>query len=139
MNSLEEMELKLKQKKQSEFSTRFNMGIAALSLAGIITLCGSAVHKNVDHLNSKCPFAFLYGNKIAKHHVTEVKEEHPDLIKVSDIYTAPVGYTLGSGMCYKYLDDGTKVYAFPEIVGQITEIDNMTEEQFKEQIRKLYK
>ena len=138
MNSLEEMELKLKQKKQSEFSTRFNMGIAALSLAGIITLCGSAVHKNVDHLNSKCPFAFIYGDKIVEHQVNEIKEEHPDLLTKAT-YKAPVGYTLGSGMCYKYLDDGTKVYAFPEIVGQITEIDNMTEEQFKEQIRKLYK
>lgn len=132
MNNLEE-------KKEGIFTKRFNISLAALSLAGVLAVGGATVHKNVDHLNSKCPFAFLYGNKIAEHHVTEVKEEHPDLIKVSDIYTAPVGYTLGSGMCYKYLDDGTKVYAFPEIVGQITEIDNMTEEQFKEQIRKLYK
>lgn len=132
MNNLEE-------KKEGIFTKRFNISLAALSLAGVLAVGGATVHKNVDHLNSKCPFAFLYGNKIAEHHVTEVKEEHPDLIKVSDIYKAPVGYTLGSGMCYKYLDDGTKVYAFPEIVGQITEIDNMTEEQFKEQIRKLYK
>ena len=132
MNNLEE-------KKEGIFTKRFNISLAALSLAGVLAVGGATVHKNVDHLNSKCPFVFLYGNKIAEHHVTEVKEEHPDLIKVSDIYKAPVGYTLGSGMCYKYLDDGTKVYAFPEIVGQITEIDNMTEEQFKEQIRKLYK
>lgn len=132
MNNLEE-------KKEGIFTKRFNISLAALSLAGVLAVGGATVHKNVDHLNSKCPFAFLYGNKIAEHHVTEVKEEHPDLIKVSDIYKAPVGYTLGSGMCYKYLDDGTKVYAFPEIVGQITEIDNMTEEHFKEQISKLYK
>ena len=131
MNNLEE-------KKEGIFTKRFNISLAALSLAGVLAVGGATVHKNVDHLNSKCPFAFIYGDKIVEHQVNEIKEEHPDLLTKAT-YKAPVGYTLGSGMCYKYLDDGTKVYAFPEIVGQITEIDNMTEEQFKEQIRKLYK
>ena len=131
MNNLEE-------KKEGIFTKRFNISLAALSLAGVLAVGGATVHKNVDHLNSKCPFAFIYGDKIVEHQVNEIKEEHPDLLTKAT-YKAPVGYTLGSGMCYKYLDDGTKVYAFPEIVGQITEIDDKTEEQFKEQIRKLYK
>lgn len=129
MNNLEE-------KKEGIFTKRFNISLAALSLAGVLAVGGATVHKNVDHLNSKCPFAFIYGDKIVEHQVNEIKEEHPDLLTKAT-YKAPVGYVLGKyGICYQETIDG-KTYAYVEEIKE--EPSKLSELELTEQVRKLYK
>ena len=145
MNNLEE-------KKKGTFTKRFNISLAALSLAGVLAIGGASVHKNVDHLNSKCPFAFLYGDKVIEHHISEIKEENPDIL-TNATYVAPVGYLIDeNGMSYKNTNvivykekDGTITkypmgslqYAFSEVIKE--DPTKLTETELVEQVRRLYR
>lgn len=118
-------------------TNRFNITAATIGLLGVLLTSGVSIHKSTDHLTSKCPFAFIYGDNIEEHHISEVEEEHPELVNIKKKYEAPAGYVLDGVKCYTYKDDGTILYAFPK-VSYIKEINNISEEEFKEQVRRLY-
>lgn len=130
------MKNKMDENQFNEFTSRFNITVAALSLVGVLSLGGLAIHKNVDHLNSKCPFAFLYGDKIIEHHISTIcKDVNKDCLP---IYVAPEGYLMTNGYCYKKTEDGSIEYTSPILVGFKTEdgVKNLTE--IYEQIYGLY-
>ena len=145
MNNLEE-------KKEGIFTKRFNISLAALSLAGVLAVGGATVHKNVNHLNKKCPLANLYGDNVIEHSINEVKKhtttELISIIPEGYKYNPNVGLWTKTENGITYTTNGD-YYRYVKIYGKQAEsyygIDvnlytaGTVEDQIEEQVKSLYR
>ena len=117
---------------KSEEKLKVTKYLASAALAGVTTgyaLVGGIAlhskHSNTNHLTEKCPYAFIYGDRVIEHSINEV-QKHKEKVMVK---TAPVGYTLDpkTGMCVKEIVSNVQITVDPETGKQVQSIVNNDE------------
>lgn len=120
-----------KTKSEQKVTNKFNITMAGLGLLGILTVGGIKLDNDTDHLNCKCPFSFLFKDKVIEHSVDEVNKEY------YKVYKAPEGYTLNGNLCYKDTIQG-RVYTEPILVGIMENDTIITNDEVYTRVKKLY-
>ncbi len=138
--------MKIDNKAKKEIT--FGVMAATLAMTLGVTLYS---HSNSNHLTSKCPFAFIYGDKVIEHSINEVKKH----TKQQNVRIIPDGYKYDPNTCLWYtVENGQTVatsgenYNFCTIYGNQAEnygidshtIDSTTvNDQIEEQVKSLYR
>ena len=134
--------------KKTEQEITFGVIAATLAMTVGVTLYS---HSTRNHLTSKCPFAFIYGDKVIEHSINEV-EKHT---KHQNVRIIPDGYKYDPTTCLWYtVENGQTIatcgenYNFYTIYGNQAEyygIDSHTingvtvNDQIEEQVKSLYR
>ena len=134
----------------NETKKEITFGVMAATLAMTLGVTLYS-HSNSNHLTSKCPFAFIYGDKVIEHSINEVKKHN----KRQNVKIIPDGYKYDPNTLLWYtVENGQTIATFGEnynfctIYGNQAEdygidshtIDSTTvNDQIEEQVKSLYR
>lgn len=138
--------MKIDNKTEKEIT--FGVIAATLAMTLGVTLYS---HSNRNHLTSKCPFAFIYGDKVIEHSINEV-EKHT---KQQNVRIIPDGYKYDPNTLLWYtVENGQTIATFGEYYNFCTIYGNQAEDygidshtidsttvndQIEEQVKSLYR
>lgn len=138
--------MKIDNKTEKEIT--FGVMAATLAMTLGVTLYS---HSNSNHLTSKCPFAFIYGDKVIEHSINEV-EKHT---KQQNVRIIPDGYKYDPNTLLWYtIENGQTIATFGENYNFYTIYGNQAEDygidshtfdsitvndQIEEQVKSLYR
>ena len=140
-------------KKEEKFRIiELGLGIATIATSIGITLYS---HSESNHLTSKCPYAFIFGDKVIEHSINEVNK-HTEYETV-DIFPEDCKYDPNTGLWYT-VENGQDVVTFGDWYYYYTiygieaehyginahtttgyDIDDQLEDQIEEQVKSLYR
>ena len=98
--------MKIDNKTEKEIT--FGVMAATLAMTLGVTLYS---HSNSNHLTSKCPFAFIYGDKVIEHSINDVKKHN----KQQNVKIIPDGYKYDPNTLLWYtIENGQTIATFGE-------------------------